>query len=77
MSTPSAIDQSPIHFWRLSEVTARLGISKSEVHRRIHSVQSFPKPIRMGARCVVYSSVEVDAYMRECIAQRDAKAVAA
>lgn len=70
---PAAI---PTRFLKLAEVVQRLGISKSEVFRRIHSVPNFPKPIRMGTRCVVYSSAEVDAYMHDCIAKRDGREVA-
>ena len=64
---------TPTRFLKLAEVVQRLGISKSEVFRRIHSVPNFPKPIRMGTRCVVYSSEEVESYMRQCIAKRDAR----
>ena len=63
-----------VRFLKLAEVIAKLGISKSEIHRRVRTVPNFPKPIHMGARCVVYSSVEVDQYMRECMAKRDADA---
>ncbi|GLQ95145.1 helix-turn-helix transcriptional regulator [Dyella acidisoli] len=61
----------PGNFIKLLELTKRLGISKSEVFRRIHAVPEFPQPIRLGPRCVVYSSAEVDAYMASCIAKRD------
>jgi predicted DNA-binding transcriptional regulator AlpA len=71
MGTPENPAAEPVRFLKLTEVLSRLGISKSEAFRRIHSVPNFPKPIRMGTRCVVYSSVEVDAYMQDCIAKRD------
>lgn len=71
MGTPDNPAVIPTRFLKLAEVVLRLGISKSEVFRRIHSVPNFPKPIRMGTRCVVYSSAEVDAYMHDCIAKRD------
>ena len=73
MGIPENPAVTPIRFLKLAEVVQQLGISKSEVFRRIHSVPNFPKPIRMGTRCVVYSSAEVDSYMRQCIAKRDAR----
>jgi predicted DNA-binding transcriptional regulator AlpA len=75
MSTPSQVAQTPIRFLKLPELIARLGISRSEAFRRIRNTPSFPKPIRMGIRSVVYSSVEVDAYIFERIAQRDSMVV--
>jgi len=68
--------ETALRFVKLAELCNRLGISRSEAFRRIHSAPNFPKPIRMGARCVVYSSGEVDDYQNGLIAQRDAKAVA-
>jgi predicted DNA-binding transcriptional regulator AlpA len=62
---------APSRFIKLAQMIERLGISKSEAFRRIHTVPGFPQPIRMGARCVVYSSAEVEAYMQDCIAKRD------
>ncbi|OOG55228.1 hypothetical protein B0E47_10620 [Rhodanobacter sp. B05] len=61
----------PIRFLKLPEVLHRLGISRSEFFRRAHTIPNWPLPIRMGLRCVVYSSAEVDAYMQDCVAKRD------
>jgi predicted DNA-binding transcriptional regulator AlpA len=62
---------APIQFLKLSRVLERLGISKSEFFRRRNSLPGFPQPIRLGPRCVVYSSAELEAYMASCIAMRD------
>lgn len=67
--------EKPLRFVKMAELLSMLGISKTEVFRRIHSVPNFPKPIRIGVRCVVYSSIEVGEYQRALLAQRDAKAV--
>lgn len=69
-------DENFVRFLKIGELTSRLAISKSEAFRRIHTVPGFPQPIRMGARSVVYSSQELEAYMLACIAKRDARAAA-
>ena len=69
--------EAPARFVKLTELISRLGISKSEAFRRIRCVPEFPKPIRMGSRCVVYSSLELDEYMRACIERRDSMEVSA
>ena len=74
MSTVRKTDESNLSFVKITEVVSRLGISKSEAFRRIHTVPGFPQPIRLGARSVVYSSSELARYMQDCIAARDAKA---
>ena len=60
---------------KLPEVMARTALSRSEIYRRVRNDPLFPKPTALGARCVAWVCEEVDAYIREQIARRDAKAV--
>ena len=49
------------------------GISYSKAHlwRRI-SAGTFPKPIRLGVNRIAFLEVEIDAWLNERIAERDA-----
>jgi len=64
-------------FVKLPEVMARTALSRSEIYRRVRNDPSFPKPTSLGVRCIAWVDLEVDAYIRDHIAQRDAKAVSA
>lgn len=56
---------------RLPQVSARTGLSRSELYRRI-TLGSFPAPIKIGARASAWNSLEVDRWIAERIAARDA-----
>lgn len=60
---------------RLPEVKARTGLSRSEIYRRI-AIGTFPAPIKIGRRASAWSSIEIDRWIAERIAQRDAKSAA-
>jgi prophage regulatory protein len=60
---------------RLPEVKARTGLSRSELYRRI-AIGSFPAPIKIGERASAWSSIEIECWIAERIAQRDAKSAA-
>lgn len=60
---------------RLPQVKAQTGLSRSELYRRI-AIGSFPAPIKIGARASAWSSVEIEGWIAERVAQRDAKAEA-
>jgi len=60
---------------RLPQVKAQTGLSRSELYRRI-AIGSFPAPIKIGARASAWSSVEIEGWIAERVAQRDAKALA-
>jgi prophage regulatory protein len=82
MSTPPALsravaDKHATRLIKLPELMLRTTLSRSEVYRRVHNDPTFPKPTTLGSRCVAWVEGEVDAYIHERIAQRDAKAVAA
>lgn len=57
---------------RLPQVKARTGLSRSELYRRI-AIGTFPAPIKIGARASAWSSTEIECWITERIAQRDAK----
>jgi prophage regulatory protein len=62
---PSALE-------RLSAVSCRTGLSRSEIYRRVAAhPPTFPRPIKIGARASAWSSAEVDAWIERRIAERD------
>ena len=60
---------------RLPQVKARTGLGRSEIYRRI-AAGRFPAPIKLGERASAWSAAEVDSWIAERIAARDAKAAA-
>jgi len=60
---------------RLPQVKARTGLGRSEIYRRI-AAGNFPAPIKLGERASAWSAAEVDSWISERIAARDAKAAA-
>ena len=62
---------------RLPTVKARTGQSRSTIYAKI-ARREFPKPISLGAnaRAVGWLESEVDAWIEQRIAARDAKAAA-
>jgi len=74
---PNTISQVPTNLvlLRLPQVRAQTGLSRSELYRRI-AIGSFPAPIKIGARASAWSSVEIDGWIAERVAQRDAKTLA-
>ena len=66
----------PTRFLRRPEVTARTGLSRSTIYRRLAG-GSFPKPLSLGARAVGWIEAEVDEWIRERIAEsRDTESAA-
>ena len=60
---------------RLPQVRARTGLSRSEIYRRIH-LGEFPAPVKLGIRASAWHKGEVDAWIAQRIAARDAKGAA-
>lgn len=58
---------------RLPQVRQKVGFSRSEIYRLI-SLGRFPRPIPLGERAVAWDMEEVEAWVQERIAARDAKA---
>lgn len=51
---------------RLPAVRARVGLSRSEVYRRI-SIGEFPPSIRLGKRARAWTESSIDTYVDELI----------
>ena len=73
-STPLSVPGDLI-LERLPQVKARTGLSRSEIYRRI-SIGDFPAPVKLGQRASAWSKHEVDAWISQRIAERDAKGAA-
>ena len=61
---------------RLRELMERTALSRSEVYRRLKLDPEFPKPIPLGKRNIAFIEAEVDRYLEERIAKRDARRAA-
>ncbi len=61
MQTPST---GPL--LRLPSVQAKTGLSKSEIYRRIKE-NTFPKPVKLGARAVAWSADAIDQWVRTLV----------
>ncbi|WP_454731123.1 MULTISPECIES: helix-turn-helix transcriptional regulator [Cupriavidus] len=48
--------------WRLSTVTAKTGLSRSEIYRRI-ARNAFPPGVRLGVRSRAWRAAEVEAWI--------------
>jgi len=48
--------------WRLPTVTAKTGLSRSEIYRRI-TRKAFPPGVRLGARSRAWPAAEVEAWI--------------
>jgi prophage regulatory protein len=56
-------------FLRLPQVKDRTGLSRSEIYRRAaKGPDAFPQPVRLGRRCTVWASDEVDAWIQARVA---------
>lgn len=60
---------------RLPDVRRTVGLSRSEIYRLI-SLGRFPAPVPLGERIRAWDNDEVQEFVRERIAARDAKAAA-
>ena len=60
---------------RLPQVKARTGLSRSELYRRI-ATGDFPQPVKLGERASAWNAAEIDRWIADRIAARDAKAAA-
>jgi prophage regulatory protein len=56
---------------RLPQVRARTGLSRSEIYRRI-SGGDFPAPVKLSERASAWNAAEVDRWISDRIAARDA-----
>ena len=56
---------------RISDVCARIGIHRSNVYRLV-AAGKFPRPITIGERSSAWLSDEIDAWLAQRVAERDA-----
>jgi prophage regulatory protein len=59
-----------------TDVLAQIPISTATMWREI-AAGRFPKPVRIGARRIAFFQTEIDAWLAQRVAERDAKAAAA
>ena len=64
---PEQQDGPPIRLLRMSEVQARTGLSRSTIRRWV-ARGLFPQPIKLGENVVGWIEAEIDAWIRERIA---------
>lgn len=57
---------------RLRPLTERIGLSKSEIYRRIQAGR-FPRPISLGVRAVGWLERDIDAWLAACVKQSEAQ----
>lgn len=58
---------------RRKQVQERIGLSRSELYRLI-SLGRFPRPVPLGERVRAWDADEIEAWIAERIAARDAEA---
>ncbi len=69
---PTANDPVPERLMRVGEVCAATGLSHSVLYERMKKGE-FPKSIPLGGRAVAWSSVEVNEWIQQRIAARNAQ----
>lgn len=67
---PSAAPSQPLKLERLASVTARTGLSRTTIWRRVKE-GSFPAPVRIGTQSVAWPSFAVDGWIESCIDGRN------
>jgi prophage regulatory protein len=56
---------------RLPKVKERVGLGTSQIYAMMSSGR-FPRPVRLGVKAVAWNSREVDAFIADRLAERDA-----
>jgi predicted DNA-binding transcriptional regulator AlpA len=57
----------------IHEFSTRLSVSRSSIYRLLKEDTSFPRPVKIGPRRVVFVQLEADAYVDSLIAARDGR----
>lgn len=60
---------------RLPDVRRIVGLSRSEIYRRI-ALKTFPAPVPLGARVRAWDSAEINSFVEQRIAERDRRLAA-
>ena len=68
MTNPTST--TPIVFVDLAEVERRTGLRKSAIYARIGR-GTFPRPVSISRRASRWVASEIDAWLRERVAERD------
>jgi prophage regulatory protein len=55
---------SPARILRLKSVLERTGLSRSTLYRKMHD-QTFPRALRISARCTGWRESDVEAWLRD------------
>ncbi len=63
---------SELRFLRLPEVQQRTGLKRSTIYIKL-AAGTFPKPVKLGERGIGWVSKEIDQWIAERIAKRDAR----
>jgi prophage regulatory protein len=72
MNTPAPLPApSPQKFLRLPDVEALIGWRRSHIYAEV-AAGRFPRQIKLGPRCVVWSEAEIAQWQAERLAERDA-----
>lgn len=59
-------------FLRLPEVIGLVGIKRTAIYERIKA-ETFPAPIKLGARAVVWDSLEIEKWQEEQVQESRSK----
>lgn len=51
---------------RLPDVKTRTGLSRSTIYLRV-SEETFPQPVKLGARAVGWLESEIETWLQDCI----------
>jgi len=62
----------PLKFLKFADVVKRTSISRAELYRRVEA-GTFPRPVPLGGARVGFVEAEVDRWMVDRLATRDAK----
>ncbi len=60
-----------VQLWRLPKVKDKVGLGTSQIYAMMSSGR-FPRPVRLGIKAVAWNSREIDAFIEERLAERDA-----
>jgi prophage regulatory protein len=71
----SEVHQGQRRLVRTSAVLLLIPFSKATLWREI-AAHRFPKPVRIGSRRIAFFQDEIDAWLAQRVAERDAKAAA-
>lgn len=63
---------APIKLIRIHKVCEKTGRHRSSIYRALTDDPSFPKPVKFGARSIAFVESEIDQWIADRMAARDA-----